>query len=244
MAGWSVGWEVRVWDGSNGKLLYEVEGHREGLKLSVAWSPDGRQLATGQTDGIVRVWDGHSGQLVHKLEGDQSHAWSVDWSPDGTRLAAGTTSGTARIWDGSSGKLYHVLEGRTNWVRSIAWSPDGTQLATSSLDRTVRLWDRNSGMLLYTLEGYTEGRNHLLAWSADGMWLAASAYKGDRGEVYIWHTPNWELRATFPMSGLIHGKPFAWHPDQPLLIAPGPVRSEFSLWQLDVDNARPPGEHA
>src|SRR5205085_1215456 len=72
---------------------------------SVAWSPDGRRLASGSNDNTVRVWDGETGSLLRTLEGHQGGVLSVAWSPDGRRLASGSSDRTVRVWDEETGEM-------------------------------------------------------------------------------------------------------------------------------------------
>jgi WD40 repeat protein len=65
----------------------------------LAYSPDGRLMATASQDGTVRLWKTENGELLSVLEGHANHVMAVDFSPDGTRLASASRDGTARIWD-------------------------------------------------------------------------------------------------------------------------------------------------
>ena len=143
-----------------------------GYVLSVAISPDGQRLATGDGNGQVRLWRTSDGQPLAILQdGATSWVWSVAFSPDGQRLASGSVDQTVKLWNLQTGQHIRTLHGHENWVRSVAFSPDGQRLASGSTDRTVRIWDSQTGACLSVL---SEGEDAVwsVAWSPDGRCLA------------------------------------------------------------------------
>jgi len=123
----------------------------------VAFSPDGKTLATGSSDGTVRLWDVASGRERARLQGHESLVSSVAFSLDGKTLATGSNDKTVRLWDVASGGERARLTGHDDGVRSVAFSPDGKTLATGSDDKTVRLWDVASGGERARLKGHDDG---------------------------------------------------------------------------------------
>ena len=158
----------------NERLLL-VLGRRGCDFTSVAFSPDGRWLAAGATDGLVYVLDAQTFELLRWLEGHAGEVNSVAFSPDGARLASGSHDRTVRLWDVASGAALQRLEGHEYTVTSVAFSPDGARLASGSDDSTVRLWDAASGTALQWLEGH-RGTVTSVAFSPDGARLASGSY--------------------------------------------------------------------
>jgi WD40 repeat protein len=139
----------------------------------VAFSSDGRLLASGSYDKTVRLWDPATGMLEQTLKGHLDSIHSVAFSPDGRLLASGSSDKTVRLWDPATGALGQTLKGHLNSVHSVAFSPDGQLLASGSYDKTVRLWDSATGALEHTLEGLSDWVTKL-EFSQDGSSLSTN----------------------------------------------------------------------
>jgi Tol biopolymer transport system component len=161
---------------------------------ALAWSPDGRTLATGSIlpDNTVRLWNVSSVAALRVLRGHTTTVISIAFSPDGQTVASASSDKTVRLWDTATGTELTVLRGHTDSVMSVAFSPDGRTVASGSLDTTVRLWDAATGDALRVLShnGY---RVRAIAFSPDGRILASA---GGDGFVRLWDTQTGaELRA-------------------------------------------------
>ncbi|WP_019508951.1 NB-ARC domain-containing protein [Pleurocapsa sp. PCC 7319] len=145
-----------------------------GTVLCVAFSPDGKLLATGDNKGEIRLWQVADGQPHWTCQVHSSWLFSVAWSPDGQTLASGSHDQTVKLWDSSTGRCLKTLDEHDNWVWSVAWSPDGQTLASGSADQTVKLWNPSTGQCRKTLLGHSNSVKSV-AWSPDGQTLASGS---------------------------------------------------------------------
>jgi WD40 repeat protein len=171
-----------------------LRGHSD-IVTSVAFSPDGKRLATGSEDHTAKVWDTASGKELLTLRGHSGGVYGVAFSPDGKRLATASEDHTAKVWDAESSKELLTLRGHSSGVESVAFSPDGKRLATASRDRTAKVWDAESGKELLTLHGHSD-RVNSVAFSRDGKRLA-TASKDQTARVWDAESSK-ELLTLFP----------------------------------------------
>jgi WD40 repeat protein len=186
---------VRVWDTATGKELLKItvpRGKRpEGAKdktdvdrggvYAVAFSGDGKAVASGDYDGMVYLWEAATGRRLHTLAGHGREVSGLAFSPDGTTLASASWDNSLRLWDVASGKARHDFRGHAGAVNAVAVAPDGRLAATAAGDCTVRLWAPATGHELRVLRGHT-GWMYGVAVSAEGKVASCSS----DGTVRLW----------------------------------------------------------
>jgi WD40 repeat protein len=166
---------VYLVDANSGTTLSTFHEHTISV-TSVAWKPDGAQIASADWRTGVKVWEPESGRVVFDLrrpdDGADGHH-GICWSPNGDRLAAVCSNGEILIWDASNGEELRRLQGHTSRVRTIAWSPDGTRLASGGYDLYVKIWDPGTGREMLSLPGHDNSVDSI-AWSPDSRQLATA----------------------------------------------------------------------
>ena len=174
------------------ELLWSSSPEPSAEVSSIAYSPDGKMLASGSRDNTVKLWDARSGALLRTLEGHTKGIASVAFAPDGKTLASSSSDNTVKLWDARSGDLLRTLAGHKWIVHSVAFAPDGNTLASSSSDNTVKLWDARSGDLLRTLAGH-KWIVHSVAFAPDGKTLASGSWDNT---IKLWDAHSGELLRT------------------------------------------------
>lgn len=181
-----------------------LAGHRLPI-LSLAVSPDGAWLASGEGDiggppGVVKLWDFRRRLEVASLPLHDQGAPTLAFAPHAPVLATASWSGTIRLWDIASRDLLLVLNTHTSGVPRIAYSPDGSLLASVSNDGTAKLWDPTTGKERATLHGHT-GVVQALAIVPDGKTVASGS--GDQ-TVRLWDVPMQANRLVLPAGSAVH----------------------------------------
>ncbi|KAJ5698118.1 G-protein beta WD- 40 repeats containing protein [Penicillium macrosclerotiorum] len=172
-------------------LLQTLVGHSASVH-TVAFSPDGKQIASGSDDRTIKLWDTATGGLCKTLEGHSGRVGAMAISPSGKQIASGSADRTIKLWDTTTGDLQKILEGHSGPVSAVAFSPSGNQIASGSDDRTIKLWDTITGDLQKTLEGHS-GPVSAVAFSPSGKQIASGS---DDRTIKLWDTTTGDLQKT------------------------------------------------
>jgi eukaryotic-like serine/threonine-protein kinase len=132
--------ELLIWDVQNGTRIRAVHGH-DGPLTSVAYSPDGKTLATSSWDRTVKLWDAETGARLSTLTGHHDWVCHVAFDPAGSRLATAGADGAIHLWSIATGRSLLTFRGHTQKVTCVTFDPQGRRLASASSDQTVKLWD-------------------------------------------------------------------------------------------------------
>lgn len=158
------------------RCVSSLEGHSEAV-LSVAFSPDGKTLASGSGDTTVRLWEMNTATPFAECKGHKNWVLAVAWSPDGQFLASSSMDKTVRIWL-PDGKFHSILAGHTQPVTSLAWEPlhvsgKCTRLVSGSKDSTARIWDVVRKATTNVLASHSDGIT-CVKWGGEGLIYTAS----------------------------------------------------------------------
>ncbi len=227
---------ARLWELPGGKERSTLKGHAETVESStdrtpgvncVAFSQDGKTLATAGLDGTVKLWDAASGKPLSSLKGHAGRVFSVTFAPDGNTLASASEDRTVKIWDVAAGTERATLQGHTAAVECVDFAPDGKILASGGWrDGSVILWEVAKSQEQATLKGHV-GSVLFVAFSPDGKTLATG---GEDRTIKLWDPATRKERAALRgHTGAVRSAAFT--PDGTRL-ATGGADGTIKLWDV------------
>jgi len=234
--------EYRHWEWHYLKRLCHSEvrafgGHARPIR-GLAFSPEGRRLASGSEDQTVKVWSLDAKEPPVTLLGHGQQVNAVAFSPDGRRLASGSgdwtagKAGEAKVWDLSTGKELFSLKGNKGAIAGVVFSPDGRLIATAGWDGTLRLWDSATGKELRRMDHKNAVK--CVAFSPDGKQIAVGAYAHTSDpSITLWNVADGRKLGTLSGTASVLGVAFS--PDGRQLVSAGWDHTA-RIW--DVSRAR------
>jgi eukaryotic-like serine/threonine-protein kinase len=224
---------------------------------AMAWSPNGKYIASSGEDPAVHIWDATTGKEVftytgHVGKGTYPFVATLAWSPDGSRIVSASSisdqNGSRpdiQVWEVATQKLITTYTGHapspghTNTVAEVAWSPDSTRIVSAgAYDGTTQIWDAKTGNTIFTYRGQSPDSIWKAGWSPNGQYIASASNgsivggmfspNNPTGNIQVWHTNGQHV---FTYNAFPYGEgDLAWSPNSKF-IASINTEESVQIWE-------------
>jgi WD40 repeat protein len=224
---------------TNGRAIFICDLKSEHIQMtldsqdekisSIAWSPDGKWLVSGSSNGMTRIRDIVTGKEISAFK---ANTVAIAWSPDAQRLA--TAGDGIHVFDPSTGKElvtftypFHPID-----FGLVAWSPDGTRIAGGCSCGVVEIWNAASGNPLISLRPSDPSPKSVLAltWSPDSKYIASSL----SDSIFLFETATGKVTTSLTPQGAVSFGNLRWSPDGKWLAAGELSNAMIEVWKTDT----------
>lgn len=225
---------LKILDLRTNRLVATFPGPEKLIVESIAFSPDGKEVASGYSNGTIKLWNVQDRKEIWELRGYTSEVSSVAVSSDGHWIASGNEDSSVRVWDTVSGLMKWKLKSENRDTRALIFSPDNRSLVTAGgdpsdkvEDRPIEVWDIRTGAKLFSLDFHV-ARVQSLAFSPNGKWLASAAGTSAK----IWDiVSRKEVQTLSPVNQIV-----GFTKDSQRIVTGG-TDNNLTLWEISTGRA-------
>ena len=227
--------DIMVWDAQTGQALYDLGEAADfsAFYNPIAWSPDGKRLASGDTSGTITIWNMDDGTKLLDWSAHSDVINIISWSPDGKQLVSGSgaldlntvVDASARVWDAEIGELVHELNTYTSGVVNAAWSPDGSWIFAGNLEY-VDVFDAQTWDVSFFASAFNP------QWSPDSQEILVGNLGSNQAAIY--DTDGNQITALSGHSAGVIG--VGWSPDG-IQVATASLDGTVRMWNVKKEGA-------